>query len=423
MPLAKVLGLPGLTFYGVGIILGAGIFSVLGAAAAESGEALWISFALSGAVALVTALSYAELATAYPHASAEFSYLRRAFPKVPQMALVVGLLVAMSCAASATTVAIAFAGYLRAFVDVPPAPVALALLAATLVLNVYGAREASWVNAAFTVLEAGGLVVFIWLGLSADPESFAGALIARPTLGILPGAALVFFSFLGFENVANLAEDAANPRRDLSRAILLSLGISTLLYVLVALAAVALVPIDQLAGAEAPLADAASARSAKLAVALGVISLFATANTALASLLVASRVIFGIARDGELPRAVAAVLPSRKTPWVAVAAVTAIAAALVPFGSVATVASLSSFAALLAFAAVNVATIVLRYRDPTAERPFRLPLTVGRFPLLPALGAATTVGVALQLDREALVGGAMALAAATAWASWHHRRR
>lgn len=420
MPLQRALGLAGLTFYGVGIILGAGIYSVLGVAAGRAGDALWISVAVSALVALLTALSYAELSAACPKTSAEFAYIRQAFPRWPAAGLIVGLLVALSSAATSATVAIAFAGYLGSFVEVPAMIVAWGLLAAALALNIVGVKASGWVNAAFTLLEAGGLLLFA--GLGATSESFGDALAAAPNWGVLSGAALIFFAYLGFENIANLAEEAKEPERDLPRAIFLSLGIATALYVLVTIAAVALLPAEQLAEAQAPLADAARERSSTIAGALGGIALFATANTALVSMLVGSRVVFGIAREGELPKPLAAVLSRRKSPWVAILVVGALAAALVPFGNVGVVSSMSSFAALLAFAAVNVSLIVLRYREPDLERPFRVPGAIGRFPILPALGVLTTIAVATQLDGEALLGGMIAIAVFTGYAVWRQRR-
>jgi amino acid transporter len=420
MPLARALGLASLTFYGTGIILGAGIYSVLGVAAGHAGDALWLCFLASGLVALLTGFSYAELSTAHPRASAEFSYLNRALPRWPSVAIVTGLLVALSGACTAATVSIAFAGYLRTFVALPPHLVALVLLGAVTALNVVGVKESGWVNAVFTLVEAGGLVVFALLG--ATQPTFGEALASAPTLGIASGAALVFFSFLGFENIANLAEEAKHPKRDLPRAIFLSLGIAALLYVLVALAAVALLAPTALAESDAPLADAARRHSPRLAGALGGIALFATANTALVSILVSSRVVFGIAREKQLPGALARLLPARKTPWLATLLVAGVAAALVPLGKVGVVASLSSFASLLAFAAVNVALIVLRYREPRKQRPFRVPLAIGKFPVLPAVGAVLTLAVATQLEPAALVGGAIALAALGAYALWWTRR-
>jgi APA family basic amino acid/polyamine antiporter len=421
MPLERALGLGGLTFYGLGIILGAGIYSVLGAAAGHAGPALWMSFAISGLVALPTALSYAELATTYPRASAEFTYLRRAFSRWPGLGLVTGLLVALSGAATAGTVAIAFAGYLRSFVEIPAMMVAWALLVAAAMLNIVGVKQSGWVNVAFTLLEAGGLVLFIIVGATTD--GFGEAFLTTPGFGVLSGAALVFFSYLGFENIANLAEEAKQPERDLPRAILLSLGIAVTLYVLVALAAVALMPTDQLVESQAPLADAAREGSSKVAGALGGIALFATANTALVSMLVASRVVFGMAREGEMPKKLAALLPKRKTPWVATLVVAGVSAALVPFGEVGVVASLSSFASLLAFASVNVALIVLRYREPEVNRPFRVPGAIGKFAILPALGVVATLGIATQLESTALLSGGIAVVVFTGYAIWRRSRR
>jgi APA family basic amino acid/polyamine antiporter len=419
MPLRRALGLSGLTFGGVGIILGAGIYSVIGVAAGQTGESVWLSFVISSIVALVTALSYAELATTFPQTSAEFAYLRRALPGWPAVATATGLLVALSGAATASTVAIAFAGYLRSFVEVPSALVAYGLLAAALAVNLVGIKESAWINAAFTLIEAGGLVLFI--GLGASSERFAAALSATPDASVVSGAALVFFSFLGFENIANLTEEAKNPRRDVSRAIFLSLAIATTLYILVALAAVALVPPAQLGQTQAPLVDAARSKSASVASALGAIALFATANTALVSMLVASRVIFGMARDGELPRRLSSLFARRKTPWAATLAVAITAGALVPFGRVGVVASISSFASLLAFATVNVALILLRYRESTRRRPFRVPGVIGKFPVLPAIGAVTTIGIATQLEWMALLSGSVATAVFAAYAMlWRH---
>ena len=421
MPLKRALGLAGLVFYGVGIILGAGIYSVIGVAAAHAKDALWLSFALSSAIALVTALSYAELAASHPRASAEFTYLRSALPKWPSVGLVTGLLVALSGAATAATVAIAFAGYLRTFVDVPAVPAALGLLAAAAGMNLLGVRESGWLNAVFTLLEGGGLVLFVFAGVSAHPDRLGDALTAAPHAGVVTGAAMVFFSFLGFENIANLAEEAKRPEKDLPRAILISLGVSTTLYMLVALAAVVLASPDALAGSRAPLADAVRSTSPRIAGALGGIALFATANTALVSMLVASRVLFGIARERELPRPLAALLPRRETPWVAILVITVAGGVLVPLGGVGVVGSVSSFASLLAFASVNAALILLRYRAPDEERPFRVPGAIKGMPILPAVGVVATLAMATQLEREALVGGAVALGAFAAYAAWHHR--
>jgi basic amino acid/polyamine antiporter, APA family len=406
--LKRTLGLPSLFLYGLGAILGAGIYSVLGAAAGRAGEGVWLSFLLSALLALVTSLAYAELSTAYPRAGAEYVYLRRALPAHRWAAFAAAVMMAASSAATAATVSLAFAGYLGGFIQLPQIAVAAALLAALTAVAIWGIRQSAWMSALFTLIEAGGLVLFIVVG--ARTEGFGEALAAQPSWGLFGGASLVFFSFLGFENIANLAEEAKKPERDLPRAILLSLGAATVLYVLVALAAVALIDPAELAESDAPLAAAVAKASPRLVGALGGVALFATTNTALSSIISGSRLLYGVSRGGDLPQRVGAVLGKRRTPWVATLIVAAVAGALVPLGKVAVVASVSSFAALLAFASVNVAVIALRYREPDRERPFRVPLTVGRFPLLPAFGAVSSLALLTQLERDALIGGAVLLA-------------
>jgi amino acid transporter len=301
-------------------------------------------------------------------------------------------------------VALAFSGYFRAFVELPSLLVSGGLLLVTTAVCLVGVRQSTVMTAVFTVVEATGLILVIVVGASS--ERFGDALSnVTPGWNLFGGAALVFFSYLGFENIANLAEEAKEPGRTLPLAILVSLAASTVLYVLVALAAVALLSPAELAASDAPLADAVRSSSPRIAGALGGIALFATANTALAAILSASRVLFGMARDGALPGRLATILPRRKTPWLATLVVAGSALALLPLGEVAIVASISSFAALSAFVAVNVALIVLRYSQPAIERPFRVPLSVRGFAVLPAIGAATALLLISQLDGTAILAG------------------
>lgn len=410
--LRRTLGPFALTFNGLGIILGAGIYSVIGAAAGRAGDALWVAFVASGCVAFFTALSYAELATSYPKASAEFTYLSEAFPRVPSLAVVIGTLVAFSGIATTATVSIAFGGYLAEFVPVAPWIAALSLIGVATVIDILGTRQASSVTIVFTLVEMAGLIAVVVIG--ADAPRFGEALSAPFDLGIAGATALVFFSFLGFENIANLAEEAKNPARDLPIAIFGSLVVATLLYALVALSVVALLPVERLAASQAPLVTAVATQSRWASRALGGIALFATANTALASILVASRVLFGMARERALPSVLDRVLPKRKTPWVATLVTSAVAVAMLPLGKVEIIASVSSFAALLAFVAVNVALVVLRRRDPERERPFRVPLAIRGVPLLPIVGVLASMALLTQLDyRALLIGGALALVTLT----------
>lgn len=406
--LKRTLGLPGLTFFGVGMILGAGIYSVIGVAAARTGDSLWLAFVIGGLAALFTALSYAELAAMHPKAGAEFVYVRKAFPRFEGLAASCGLTLVLATCATATTVALAFAGYLAELVEVPRMVVAFAVLTAATAVNVIGIRHSTIVTTIFTLIEVSGLLLVIYLG--ATHERFGRALLAAPDGGVLAGAALVFFAYLGFEEIANLAEEAKDPGKDLPRAIFISLAFTSGIYILVALAVVALAEPAALAATDSPLAFAVSRVWPRMAPVLAGIALFATANTALATMLTGSRMLFGMAREGELPATVARVFPVRGTPWVASLIVLAVAAALLPFGAIAIVAGVSSFGALLGFLLVNVCLIVLRRRAPDRRRPFRVPLAVGFVPVPAVLGVAACLALLVSFDAHVYAAGGIALA-------------
>lgn len=412
--LRRALGTPALIFFGVGMILGAGVYAVIGTAAGEAGGSLWLSFAIASVVALLTGLSYAELSAMHPRAGAEFVFLREAVPRFPALALTVALLVALSGLATCATVALAFADYLGGLLDWDEGEgvfsahhfVALGLLLAAFVVGLAGILQSSWVNVIFTLIEAGGLVLVVVLGIGSG--HFGEVAWQMPDIGVLAGAGLVFFSFLGFENIATLAEESKEPERMVPRAVITSIAISGALYVLVALAAVALLPPDQLAASATPLTSAVEGASATAGTALSVIALFATANTCLGSMVVTSRLLFGVADGGALPSLLART-GKTKTPYVALALCLCIAAGLTFLGEVPVVASLSSLASLCAFFAVNVALIVLRRRAPDQERPFRVPLSIAKVPVPAVLGAIATLGLLAVIDRTAQLVGAVAV--------------
>lgn len=384
----------GLTIYGVGMIFGAGIYSVIGTAAGKAQEGLWISFAISAFVVLLTALSYAELVTRFPEAGAEFIYLRNAFPKVPSVGFVVSMLVALSNIATAATVSLAFAGYFNKFVSFSPAVVAYLLLATMAGIAIVGIRESSWLTIVFTLIEGGGLIYFIFLG-ATKADIFEG-LSAPIEWSLLPAAALVFFSFLGFENIANLAEEAKKPEKDVPKAILLSIFISTVIYILVGLAAVALLSPELLSKSSSPLATAAAKASPGAGTILAAIALFATANTALIALISTSRIFFSMARKGELPKVFEKTLSKRKTPWSATLLAFVIGMALLPLGKVETVASVSSLVSLVAFMGVNIGLIIIRINGPKAKPAFKVQPSIGKIPLPPLL-AILTLGILTTL--------------------------
>lgn len=397
--LRRELGLGGLSFFGVGLILGAGIYSILGQAAGLAGEALWLAFLVSSAAALLTGLSYAELATMYPRAGAEYVYVQEAWPRLTWLPGTLGWVLVLTGMATTATVSLAFAGYAGTFVTLPTWILAGGLVVAAVAVNLIGVREASWTNVAFTLIEAGGLVALIVVGVQ-KPEIW-DVFTSAPHGGVLSAAGLIFFAYLGFEDIANLAEEAAHPGRDIPRAILIAVAASTVLYVLVAAASVALLSPADLAASSSPLADAMRAGAPSLAGALGGVALFATANTALITVTVAARLLFGMARGGDAPSLLARTLPLRQTPAPALILAGIGALCFLPLGGIGLIGSVASLLALVTFALVNAALIQLRRRQPDVERPFRVPLTVGRLPILTVLGLIVVVVLLTQFTFRA----------------------
>lgn len=422
--LARSLNFVELVFYGVGTIVGAGIYTILGAAGGMAGEAVWISLLCASLAAFITALSYAELVSMYPRAGAEYQFVRRAFPGRPLWPFLAGYLIALNAAATSATVALAFAGYLNVFVALPPPVTALALLALCTALNIWGLRQATWASIALICVEVGGLLLLIGAaGFDAAPAR-APTLPSAGEIGpVFAATSLVFFIYIGFEDVANLAEEARQPRRDLPRALLISVVLTSVIYLLVTFAVLSVVSPEQLARSEAPLTTAANAIAPWLGNLLAVSALFATASTALISLVSISRLLFGMARQGDMPRALARTGDRRRTPWVAALALFAGACLLLPLGEVKLIASVSAFGVLLVFTAVQAALIALRLRKPHAARPFRVPGAVCGAPVLPALGIAICLALISQFEPIVYaVGLAALLAGALIYALMPRRR-
>jgi APA family basic amino acid/polyamine antiporter len=416
--LKRTLSFTELAFYGVGIIVGAGIYAVIGAAAAEAKEALWLSFLIAAFVALITAASYAELASMFPSAGAEYQFLRKAFPKVRALAFLAGSLLSINTAATVATVSLAFGGYLAVYVAAPVIVAAFGLVVATTALNVAGIREATWASIALIVIEVGALVLFA--GAAAGGEKHGAALATLPEAGewagVFSGAALIFFAYIGFEDIANLSEEAKKPRRNVPRALFFSVIATGILYLAVALGALAVVTPDQLAASQSPLHDAAGKIAPWLGQVLAVAALFATASTALISLIGSSRMLYGMARGGDMPRALGKTLSKRRTPWIAALVMAAVSCVLLPLGEVKIAASVSSITILLIFIGVQAALIGLRFTAPRQRRTFRVPLEIAKVPVIPALGILCCVGLLTQFEALAYaVSGGLIAAVAVAY--------
>jgi APA family basic amino acid/polyamine antiporter len=402
--LRETLGLLETTIGGVGIILGAGIYVLVGKVAGEAGNALWISFLMAAAMAAVIGLSYAELASAHPRAGADYEYTRQALG--PRVAFVVGWLIVIGNLVAAAAVALGFGSYLNALWDINPTLAAVIALVIGTLIAFAGIRETIWLAIAGTLIEVAGLVIIIVIGIPHLGnvnllETRAGA------TGVFSGAALVVFAYIGFEQIATLSEETRDAVFVIPRAILLSVAITTVLYLLVAISAISVLGWETLARADAPLAAvAADELGSRASDLLAVIALFSTGNTILLLLVAASRLIYGMATGGSLPRFLAWVHPRAQTPVRAILLSLVVCIGFALSGDITLVAGATNFAVFIGFAAVNLSLIVLRFTQPDLPRPFRVPGSIGRLPVLPVVGLALVGFMMANLERDALLIGA-----------------
>jgi basic amino acid/polyamine antiporter, APA family len=411
--LKRSLNLTQLVFYGVGSMVGAGIYSVIGAAAGEAGYSLWLSFLFAGFAAFLTVLSYAELASALPKAGAEYQFMKTAFPSIRLISFMAGYLIALNAAATSATVAIAFAGYLNVFVKTPAILTAFLLLAACTAINISGIRQATWLSIALICIEVSGLLLAIFAGFFGGDiqNSFEAIPSFENAAGIFSATALIFFIFIGFEDVANLSEETNEPKKTIPRALLISVVLTSIMYVLVAFSIMTLSAPSDLAASDSPLTLATGSVAPWMGKSLAIAALFATASTALISLISISRLLFGMAREGDMPPLLSRTHSKRQTPWVAALALFGAACLLLPLGQVKIIASISSFGVLLAFIGVHTAMIALRFRCPDLKRGFKAPFSVGRVPLTPILGICIALALLTQFEMIVYLvgGGAVAL--------------
>jgi basic amino acid/polyamine antiporter, APA family len=392
----------------LGDVLGAGVYALAGQVAAEVGGAIWVPLLVALLLALLTAASYAELATKYPRAGGSAVYAERAF-RQPVVAFLVGFCMLAAGVTSAAGLALAFAGdYLGVFLDVPATPAAVVFLLLVALLNARGIRESLGANVVMTLVEVSGLVLVVVLGalvlgrgdgdLGRTVEFAPGV---APASAVLAAALLAYYSFVGFETSANLVEEVRDVRRVYPRALFGSLLAAGAVYVLVGLAASIVLPPDELAASSGPLLEVVRAADAGVPDWLfSAVALIAVANGALLTMIMASRMAYGMAEQRLLPAVLGRVLPNRRTPWVAIAVTTVVAMGLSLVGDLTTLASTVVLLLLFVFLSTNTAVLVLR-RDPVEAEHYRAPT------VLPVLGIASCL--LLLWQQEARVWGLAAV--------------
>ncbi len=305
--LRRTLSLPVIILYGVGTTVGAGIYVLVGEVAAVAGAAAPISFLVAAVLAGLSAFSFAELCGRFPASAGEALYTKIAFRRTG-ISTAIGLLVVVAGTISVATVIRGSVGYLNEFTAAPAIPTVIALTILLGGIAAWGIAEAAAAAAAMTLVELGGLGLVIWVGgpALADLPAALPTMIPtwelRPAVAVLAGSVVAFFAFIGFEDMVNVAEEVKNPRRSMPIAIIVTLGVTTVLYVIVTLIAVVVLPLEELAGTDAPLARVLEHGFTGAPQIVSAISLVAIANGALIQMIMGSRVLYGLGRSSAAPR-------------------------------------------------------------------------------------------------------------------------
>jgi APA family basic amino acid/polyamine antiporter len=396
---SRSLGLLQVTASGVAIIVGAGIFVLLGPAAERAGGQVWMSFLVAAALCALTAFSYMELASMYPRAGSEFEFARQVFPS--GVAFAVGWSMAAALVVATATVAVGFARYATYFIDVDVQLLAPATVVVAVLVSARGMAVATRVIVLLAALQVIGLLAIVGIGAPSvgDVDLFAGKGVG----GVLSAAALIFFAYIGFDEVITLSEETHNPRRTIPLALFLALAISTVLYVAVALVAVSVLGPDSLAMSDRPLADVTEGAVGGWAVdAITALSLVSTFTTVLLAATAGARMLYALASAGFLPPKLAEVRDGH-TPRAALLSVAALALILTQVGDISLLASATDALVFLMFIVTNVVLVILRFRAPDLERPFRVAGAFGRIPVVPILGLVVTLILMGRLRLDALM--------------------
>jgi amino acid transporter len=394
--LKRVMGPWLLLLFIIGDVLGTGIYALTGQVAKQVGGAVWLPFVLAFGVALITAFSYLELVTKYPQAAGAALYTHKAFG-LHFMTFLVAFAVMCSGLTSASTAARAFSANMGHAFGLNLAGgwgitlAGLAFMAVVAAINFRGVGESLKMNVLLTCVELTGLLIIIFIGLTAIAagQGDVSRVLELRTPGdgsawfwpVIAATTLAFFAMVGFEDSVNMAEECTDPTRIFPKVLLAGLLITGLIYVLVSISAITLVAPAQLGEGETPLLKVVEAGAPNFPVGIfAFITMFAVANTALINMLMASRLLYGMGREGVLPAVFGRVHAGRRTPYVAIAFTTLLAFALITFvGAIPALGGTTALLLLCVFVVVNLAVLVLR-RDRVGHGHFRTPT------LLPVLG-------------------------------------
>jgi basic amino acid/polyamine antiporter, APA family len=392
--LRRTIGLPLLLFYGLGNILGAGIYVLIGKVAGEAAMYAPFAFLVASIVATFSAFSYSEMSARYPLSAGEAVYIDEGF-HLPHLSRLTGLLIAFAGMVSAATISRGFYGYFYNFIEAPEVLVISSLILLLGLLTIWGISQSVTVAAALTLFEVAGLLLVIWAGkdllinIPADIDRLLPPAETAVWTGVMLGGFLAFFAFIGFEDMVNIAEEVKNPERTLPAGILFALLIATLMYALVALVAVLALDQQDLAQSKAPLADVISASSDINPKIISSIGMFAVINGALIQMIMASRIFYGMAKKGWIWKALAKVSEKTHTPVNATWLVIAIILSLALWFPLEELARGTSYLILIVFALVNASLISIKHSHAYVDGILNVPMWI------PIAGLMSSITLAL----------------------------
>lgn len=374
-----------LFFYVLGDVLGSGIYALIGVMAFTVGGAFWLSFVVGVTIALLTGFAYAELITKYPQAAGAALYTHKAFGSRPLTFLVTFSLLAATIAAAGTLARVFGGTYFNQFVDgVPVALVAVIFIVVLSLLNFRGITESVWANMVMTLVETTGLLIILVIGgtvLAQNDADFSTPFElndGNPALVVLSGVALAFFAMTGFENAANIAEEVKEPSRVFPKALLGGMALAGVLYMVIAFIAAMVTPLADLTAGDGEKGSLLTVvQAGPLAIpelVFSAIALVAVTNTTLVSLVAQSRIMYGMAKQGVVPKVFATTHPGRRTPWVAIVFTASLVCVLLLVADVDRLATVTVLFLIVVYGMVCLAALKLRgsrvdhdhYRAPTA---------------------------------------------------------
>jgi amino acid transporter len=391
--LIRTLSLTHVVLYGIGVTVGAGIYVLIGAAAARAGMHAPVAFLIAALLMALSALSFAELASRMPVAASEAAYVQAGL-RSRWLSFAAGLLVIAIAVISAAAISLGSAGYVGVFVPLPQPVIVVIVVMAMGAIAAWGIKESVVFAGIMTAIEVGGLLIVVVAGLATEPDALARLPEAIPSFGdgahwfgIFSAGLLAVFAFIGFEGIVNVAEEVQDARRTVPRAIFITLAVTTVLYMAVVWVALVAVGPDELGTAAAPLALVFERTTGVSPLVMSAIAVVATLNGIIVQIIMASRVGYGLADQGKLPAWLAIVHPKTRTPVVATAAATALVLLLALAVPLEGLADATSRIALVMFALINLSLAVLKWREREAPADiFRAPVWA------PWAGLLATVG-------------------------------